>query len=225
MTRETQRALGGVELPKLKLAGDAQEGVLLGEEESELAFFAGQVGGVGIFDDGGQRRIGHGETARTPAVEAVGESAQGVGVALEVGEVGPLALGETVAQVSAFAFGEERGDRLLAAVTEGGIAQIVGQAGGRDDVSEVVELVDPVASGIARGAQFGGDGVGHRLAHRADLERVGQAVVDEDGAREREHLRLVLKAAEGRREHQSVVVAAEVGALAALAVAVDVLQP
>ena len=35
----------------------------------------------------------------------------------------------------------------------------------------------------------------------------------------------IQKAAEGRREHQSVVVAAEVGALAALAVAVDVLQP
>ena len=71
----------------------------LGLEEAELQMFSGEVAGEGVFDYAGQRAIGHDEAPGSAAVEVVGEEAEGVGVALEVGEVVPLQWREAVARL------------------------------------------------------------------------------------------------------------------------------
>lgn len=59
--------------------------------------------------------------------------------------------------------------------------------------------------------------VSHVVAQAATntgyFQRVGEAVVDEDAAREGEHLCLVLHAPKGGREDEAVVVALELGAV------------
>ena len=63
-------------------------------------------------------------------------------------------------------------------------------------------------------------------AHTGHLERVGEAVVDEDAAGQREHLSLVLQPAERSRENQSVVVALELRpVVVALGVAMFLSEP
>ena len=59
--------------------------------------------------------------------------------------------------------------------------------------------------------------IAQRTAHTGHFEAVGKAVVDEDAAWKRKHLGLVLKAAEGCREDEAVVVAVEFGAVVCLA--------
>ena len=51
--------------------------------------------------------------------------------------------------------------------------------------------------------------VTYRHANTRHLQTVGEAVVDEDAARQREDLRLVLQPAECRREDETVVIALE----------------
>ena len=51
--------------------------------------------------------------------------------------------------------------------------------------------------------------VTYRHAHTSHFQTVGEAVVYEDAARQREHLRLVLQSAECRREDETVVIALE----------------
>ena len=66
--------------------------------------------------------------------------------------------------------------------------------------------------------------VAERHAHGGHFERVGEAVVHEDAARQGEHLRLVLQAAEGCREDETVVIALELRAVV-VALQVAVLLP
>ena len=66
---------------------------------------------------------------------------------------------------------------------------------------------------VAEGASYAGH-----------FEAVGETVVDEDATREGEHLRLVLQAAEGCREDETVVVALELRAVV-VALQVAVLLP
>ena len=153
----------------------------------------------------------------------MGEHAEGIGVALEVDEVGPLGTVEQGAQALTGALAEKGADGLLARVPEGRIAQVVGEAGGGHDVAQVVEMLR--ASGAVALAEGTGNAVGQRLAHARHFHGVRQAVVHEDAARQGENLCLVLQTAERRREHKAVVVASEVGAQSALARVVIVFQP
>lgn len=82
-----------------------------------------------------------------------------------------------------------------------------------------------------RACQFGlafhqgmGYVVAQRHAHAGHLKAVGEAVVDEDAARKRKHLGLVLHTAERGREYKPVVVALEFRAVV-VADGVTVLLP
>ena len=100
----------------------------------------------------------------------------------------------------------------------------MGETGGGDDVADMVKQPDPRLVGIFV-AQRRRDDVGHRFADTGHFDRMGQSVVDEDAARQRKDLCLVLQAAKGRREDQTVVVAAEVGAGRAFLRVVIVFEP
>ena len=160
-----------------------------------------------ILDDGGKRGVSHHKTALTSAVEAVGEEAEGVGVTLEMHEVVPQLLADSATQLLALALAEERLDGFLAGVTERRIAHIVRQASRAHDGAYLLEQ---------RALQFGMLHLqlprhvrAQRHAHTCHLQRVSQAVVYEDAARKRKHLRLVLHTAERRREDKAVIVALE----------------
>ena len=56
-----------------------------------------------------------------------------------------------------------------------------------------------------------GNIIAERLAQRRHLKGVGEAVMDEDGTRKREHLSLILKTAESGRVDKAVAVALELG--------------
>ena len=96
-------------------------------------------------------------------------------------------------------------------MTEGRIAQVVCQTGCAHDGSYLFEerilqfrtLLDDAA----------GDVVAQRHAHARYFQAVGEAVVYEDAARQREYLRLVLQPAECRREDEAVVIALEFRAI------------
>ena len=198
--------------------GDAQHGGYLlivgplGFEKAKLRLGPGQRRTVGILDDGGQRRVGHDEASRPAAFETVGEQAKRVGVAVEMDDVVPFGLRQAVAlghvagaQGAALALGEVAAYGPLARMAKGRVAHVVGQAGGRHDGPDGAQ----VALGRSRAAtqQFGRHVGAERASHARHLQAMGQAVVDEDAARQGEHLRFVLHAAEGGRKNQPVVIA------------------
>ena len=87
------------------------------------------------FFPAGQGGVGQHEASRPPSLELVGQQAEGVGVALKVGEVLPKSRGEAVIvpQSQSLSFGEEGGDGPFARMTERRITQVVRQAGGGHD--------------------------------------------------------------------------------------------
>ena len=92
-------------------------------------------------------------------------------------------------------------------MTERRIAQIMSQTGCTYDGSylfnerilQVWLLLDDTSGYV----------VTYRHAHTCHFQAVGETVVDEDAARKREDLRLVLQPAECRREDETVVIALE----------------
>ena len=141
----------------------------------------------------------------------MGEQAEGVGIALEVGDVVPERGRHLLAQREALALGEEGLYGFLAGVAEGRVAHIVGQTGRSHDLSYFRHhALAQLRLALAEAACYV---AAQRHAHAGHLERMGEAVVYEDAARQREHLRLVLHAAKGCREDESVVVALELGAV------------
>lgn len=126
----------------------------------------------------------------------MGQQPQGVGVAFEMDQVGPLLGDKLGLEVGTGAFGKEGGDGRLARMAEGRVAEVVGQTGRADNFADGVESHGVGRVGVAR-AQGAGYHVGHRPAHRRYFHAVGKAVVDEYTARKGEYLRLVLQPAEG----------------------------
>lgn len=176
-------------------------------EEAEFSVTAGQTAGERIFHDTGQHGVGHDESTLTTALKAVGEQAECVGVALEVGEIIPKLRTQLLVQIVAFALGEERLYGLFAGVPKWWISQVVGQTSCRHDGANLFE---------ERSREFGVECLEfsdhvctERHAHTGHLQAMGEPVVYEDGAREREHLGLVLESAERRGEDETVVVALE----------------
>ncbi len=209
VTGISQRFVVAGEAQHAQLVGHFAEVLFLGVEEAELAFGAdGRF--KRIFDNGGEGGVGHGEASLASAFELVCEQPEGIGVAFEVREVGPLRRCEHGFELHALALAEEGAYGALSAVSEGRVAKVVGQTGRCHDVAEVVEvLCRPVGVLVLEGLRYV---VGHRLAYASHLHAVCESVVHEDAARQRKHLSLVLQSSEGRGEYQTVVVAAEVGA-------------
>ena len=207
-----------------QLGGDALKDFSLGGEETELSLLSGLRRRVGILDDGRQGGVGHGESALTPSVELVRERAETVGVALEVDEVVPLLRGEVVAQFHASPLAEVGTDGALAGVPEWRISQVVGQASGGHNLAHAAQGVEPGLCGMPF-AQQQLYLASQRTAHARHLQAVGEAVVDENAARERKHLCLVLQATEWRGKNQSVIVALKIAAHAALLGIVVVFEP
>ena len=116
-----------------QFVGYAQVVLLLAVKESELGFPSGQCGGEGILDDAGQCGVCHDESSRPASAELVGQQAEGIGVALEVCQVCPFLVRKPLFEGFSGPFGEVRPDGLLARVSEGWVAKVVGQAGSRDD--------------------------------------------------------------------------------------------
>lgn len=201
-----------------EFAGDAGEIFGLAFEEAEFGFPDSLAGGEGIFDDGGKRGIGHNETATAAPAKLVGEEAEGVGVAVEMRDIGPLGFSELFAlhtdvslQVAPLSLGEIAADGPLTTVAEGRVAHVVGQTGGRNDGANGGD-VGLAEFGMAR----------KEMAHHIDAQRatnarhlqaVCQSVMNENAARQREHLGLVLHPSEGRREDEAVEIALKFGAL------------
>ena len=179
-----------------QLGGDARVGLALGGEEAELLLpLVGMDGGVGVFHDGCQRAVGEHEAARPAPVEAVGEQAEGVGVALEAGEVAPFLGAHAAGQALARPFGEVGGDGLLARMAERGVAHVVCQAGGGHDGPYLAQEGRGRAAVTLQQALRGVDP--ERASHAGHFQAVGEPVVHEHAAGQGEYLRLVLQPAEG----------------------------
>ena len=153
----------------------------------------------------------------------MGEHAEGIGIALEVYQIGPFRFAQQRPEFTPGALAEECSDGFLARMAEGWIPEIVSQTCRGHDVSDVIECVGPVLAGIPC-AQSYGYLVGHRLAHTGHFHRVSETIVHKDAARQREYLSLILQATEWRREHKPVVISTEIGADSALARVVEVLE-
>ena len=125
--------------------GDAQgvenreKGVAFGREEAHFRFIAGQCGRKGVLDHRSEGGIRHDEAAFAPTVEAMREQTEGIGVTVEVSDVVPGGFGEELAVWLSRALGEEGANGLFARVTEGRIAHIVRQTGGRHDGADTFE--------------------------------------------------------------------------------------
>lgn len=90
---------------------------------------------MGIFDDGGQRGVCHDKSALPASAKAVGEYAEGVGVALKARYVVPHPVAQPVPQSQPGAFGEKRLYGLFAGMAERRVAEVVGQTGRGDNLT------------------------------------------------------------------------------------------
>ena len=110
---------------------NAEKGVAFGREEAHFRLIARKCCRKGVLDHRGEGGITHDEAAFAPTVEAMREQAEGIGVAVEVSDVVPRGFGQHIAVLLSRALGEEGTNGLFARVTEGRIAHIVRQTGGR----------------------------------------------------------------------------------------------
>ena len=208
MTGVAQRFSVGRQSNHAHFIGKSLVRGLLAPEESELSLAPCCRRGNRIFHDAGNGGVGHDKPARTAALELVGKQSESIGVTLEMGDVIPKGPANHRLQCLARSFSEEGLYGFLATVAERRITQVVGQAGRRYNLPNLLKQ---------RAAQFRSSladqslrhVVAQRHAHRCHLQRVSQSVVHEDAARQREYLCLVLQSAKGCREYQSVVVALE----------------
>ena len=91
------------------------------------------------------------------------------------------------------------------------VAQIMCQTSRGDNLADRIEFSRPRLPGMTL-AEHDGRLCGERAAYAGHLDRMGKTVVDEYASRQRKHLGLVLQPPEGRREHQTVIVALEIAA-------------
>ena len=192
---------GGIETDHAEVVGDTAEVLLLVAEEAELAMARGTKGGERVLDYGGKGGIGHNETAGTTAAETVGEKRRKALALPSKWVMSDHRRGDTEPlETTAVALGEEVWMAFSPLWPKRRVAHIVGQTGSLDDGANLLE---------ERSAQFGmafrkltGHIIAERLAQRRHLKGVGEAVMDEDGTRKREHLSLVLKTAGKRPSRQ-----------------------
>lgn len=157
----------------------------------ELALAATRTGlpGIpGIFDHAGQRGIGEPEPALIAVVLHHVDHPEALGVAVEATEVALLRLLQRVHIDVVGRIPEPVADGELARMAERRIADIVGQAGGLQDLAGefrrgIIRQLAPAAQKIAcHGAQ--------RTPHAADFQRMAETRVDMVVTHQRMHLRL-----------------------------------
>ena len=136
----------GSRLRDAELVGQRLIGRSLRGKEPELVLLATLRGREGILDNRGQRRVGHREATLPTALEAMREQSEGIGIAVEVGDVGPEVLADLMLKMATLALGEEGLDGLLARVAEGRIAHVVSQTGRGHDLPHLRgERIDETA--------------------------------------------------------------------------------
>ena len=208
-------AIGGGKLDDAELPGYPLVVVHLATEEAELALVAREVGRIGVFHDACQRAVRHDETALATPLEVVREQTEGVGVALEMYDVIPLLRRDAVARLRTDVVLKEQPIPLaeigsycrFAAVPKRRVAEVVGKAGGADDVAELGEMCAVEFWMIFEDGAA--DVVAEAATHAADLQTVSEAVVHEDAAGQGKHLSLVLQPSEGSGEDKAIVIALE----------------
>ena len=171
--------------------------------------------GAGLVYPGGIHRVldqgvkhGRHEIHTEGAVHPVhlGQQAQGLGVALEVAEIGLHLAVQPLGQVPALVAQtvqvalEPVADDHLAEVAEGRIADVVKQSGAHDGVGRVPRLVlrHGVGGAALVFADIGGNHGGKLLGQRRGLHGVGQPGAHKVTLVQGKHLGLVLETAEGR---------------------------
>lgn len=194
MARVAKRLAGGGETNKAQFIGNSLEARSLRLEEAKLAVSAGVLAREGVFHDRRQSGVGHDITARAAPHKLVDQQAEGIGVALKVGDVLPNGVAHLAAQRRAGTLGEVGLDGLLARMAEGWVTHVVGEARRLHNRSYLLKQRAAKLRVLVR--QAARHVVAQRLAQRRHFQRVGKAVVDEDAARKGKHLRLVLQATE-----------------------------
>ena len=155
----------------------------------ELALAAPRTGLPGIpriFDHAGQRGIGEPEPALIAVVLHHVDHPETLGVAVEAAEIALLRLLQCIHISVVGRVPEPVTDGELARMAERRIADVVGQAGGFEDLAGklrrgILRQLVPAAQKIARhGAQ--------RTPHAADLQRMAEARMDVVVTHQRMHL-------------------------------------
>ena len=144
MAHTTQTAVGLLPQRHAQFLGNAHvnAGFRLKKAELALARRSGR-GGEGILHDGSQGTVSHHVTAAAPAFELMREQAEGVGVTVEAGNVGPLHIIQALAvsrdvllQTGAGSFRKIRTYGPFATVAERRVAQVMGQTSRRNNGSQ-----------------------------------------------------------------------------------------
>ena len=157
----------------------------------ELALAAPRTGLPGIpriFDHAGQRGISEPEPALIAVVLHNVDHPEALGVAVEAAEIALMRLLQRIHIGVVGRVPEPVTDGKLARMAERRIADVVGQAGGFEDLAGkfrrgILRQLVPAAQKIARhGAQ--------RTPHAADLQRMAEARMDVVVTHQRMHLRL-----------------------------------
>ena len=113
--------------------------LLFADKEAELPLLAGRHRRIRILHDAGNGRVRHHEAPWAASSELVRQQTERIGITLEVRDVRPECRRYLLLQEAPGALSKERLDGLFARVPEGRIAQIVGQAGRRHDLSDFLE--------------------------------------------------------------------------------------
>ena len=145
-----------------------------------------------VFQDAIDKGAGWVHAGALGGENSFGEQAQGLGVSFEAALIG-----------------HEVVERAFARMTEGRVAEVVGEAGGFDQVGvdEKIRLERSVTLGFEPEAD--------RLANLRDFKRVGEAGAVEIVFAAPENLRFVLQAAEGGRVKDAVAIDLERAAIVA----------
>ena len=174
-----------------------------------LAAGAARIGGQpGVFQKRGQGGVGQAHAAVVLVIFAFGNNAKALGVAFKKGQVALLVGGEHI-QKPLPPFLKPGANGALTGVAKGRVADVVGQAGGLNNIAEI----------------GGADGVGEQLAllqafshantesapHAGNFQRVGKAIVHVVIGGQRMDLGLASQPPEGAGKNDLVVVAQKGG--------------
>ena len=123
----------------------------------------------------------------------MGEKPEGVGVTFEVGQVIPFLWRKLVPERSARTLAEICLYGFFAGMSERRVAEVMGEACRRHYITDVAEAIEYGAVVRVARAQTDGYLTSQRSPHTRHFEAVSETVVDEDAARKRKHLGLVLE--------------------------------
>ena len=162
----------------------------------------------GIFHQGADDGLGEIDLGAVPGLQ---QDAQGLGVALEVLQVGGHLRGQPGPQRPALIVNQVQmllepvSNDHLAKVPEGRVAQIVEQTGAEQNGGDALGGVPVDVRGLVRGGVFGNHDA-QLPGHRGDLDGMGEPGPHEIALVQGEDLGFVLKPAESGAGHNFVIV-------------------